>query len=143
MQHGAHDAQHAMPARADTRRGGAAVPVLLSHVRPTWRVCSSWMRCWFSRSSPVTRTTVTSWSVRCLTRMSLRLLSIICCFPLPTSSFFSPSLPPVGGMHAQLGGKRTRRNEERLTHTPKVLAPVDPQKYPPPWSPSLRVARRS
>ena len=79
-------------------RGAAPIiPSTVGHVvhAPTWRVCSSWMRCWFSRSSPATRTDVTSWSVRYLTRIRRRLLSIICCFPFPISSFFSPSLPPA------------------------------------------------
>lgn len=61
----------------------------------TCRAISSAVLCAVSRSSPATRTDVVSWSVLCFTRYSLRLLSTSCCFPLPISSFFSPSLPPM------------------------------------------------
>ena len=70
----------------------SAMPCLASVL--TCRVLSSWMRCSCSLSSPPTRTDVTSCSVLCFTRNNLRLLSMICCLPLPISSF-SPSLPPT------------------------------------------------
>lgn len=61
----------------------------------TCLVFSSCILCWFSRSSVAVLIEDTSWSVLYLSRSSLRLLSMTCCFPLVMCSSSSPSLPPA------------------------------------------------